>query len=263
MKEAISLATCLAGLRRRFAVEPRLVCFIGGGGKTGLMYLWARCLKAAGYGVITAATTKLAATPQPGVRFLPAPDLDAARRVCSVASESSEIPTLHAGVLAAAGKLAGLPAQWLDELHQEFSRLFFLVEGDGSAGRSLKGHNPYEPVIPSGTELVVPLIGLDAVGQPITAPWVHRPERFCAVTGARPAEPTTTAQLASLLLHPDGYLQKSPSAAAILPVFNKAETAAAWASGLALAQAVLAARRKNLEQVLVGSVKHDRFRVIA
>ena len=241
--------------------RTRLVAFIGGGGKTGLMYLWARCLKAAGFSVITAATTKLSAAPQPGVDFIHTSKLAAARFFCARIPDSKNIPTLYAGLLTEVNKLEGLPPEWLDKLSQEFPETIFLVEADGSAGRSLKGHGPHEPVIPNSAGLVVPIIGLDSHGQTMSEIVVHRPEIFCRITGAKMGDCLTEAHIASVLLNPAGYLAKAPPGAAILPFLNKAETPAAWEVGRALARTLLAAHYAGLDRILLGSIQQNQFEV--
>lgn len=240
-----------------------MIGFIGGGGKTGLMYLWACSLKSAGYPVIVTTTTKLSSNPRADTLYHRAPDLDAARLLCDQSATSGSIPTLYSTLLTNVHKLDGLPTEWLDSLRREFPQLFFLVECDGSAGRSLKGHLPHEPVVPACTDLWVPVFGLDAIGQPVSDLWVHRQDSFCRLTGAKKEERITESHLLSLLLHPGGYLDKAPAKIAILPFLNKAETAAAWESGLNVAQRILAAGHSGLDRVLIGSVQDNQFRVIA
>ena len=41
------------------------------------------------------------------------------------------------------------------------------MEGDGAKGKSFKAPREYEPVIPIETTLVIPVLGVDALGQPL------------------------------------------------------------------------------------------------
>ena len=173
-------------LSRLINNRHKTITLIGGGGKTGLMYLWARSLQAAGYSVVTTTTTKLSARDCPGIEFCTAASLSDAILLLSGEPDPQQIRTIHSGYLPAVDKLAGLPATWIDILSKEYPQTIFLVEGDGSAGHSVKGHLPHEPVIPETSTLLIPVIGLDVLGKPVSAACVHRPEVFCHVTGALP-----------------------------------------------------------------------------
>ena len=69
---------------------------------------------------------------------------------------------------------------------------YMLVEADGSRQMPLKAHAAHEPVIPACAEQVICVAGASGFDRPIRA-CVHRPERFCALTGA--AETDTVAPL--------------------------------------------------------------------
>ena len=239
----------------------RIVTLIGGGGKTSLMYRVARYLQETGCSVITTTTTKLSATARPGVETIPLSSLDDARGLLAKPNTSKLIRTLHA-VRLTANKLAGIPALWIDKLAQEFPQIYFLVEGDGSAGLSLKGHLPHEPVIPDSTTLLIPVIGLDALGKPLSAAHVHRPELFRQITGASQEAKITSIEVLAALLNDSGYLSRSPRGATILPFLNKAETPELWDLGYDLALQLLVSKHPGLEAVLLGSVHHNRFLVL-
>ena len=68
----------------------KIITLIGGGGKTGLMYLWARSLQAAGYSVVTTTTTKLSARDCPGIEFCTASSLSDA--ILLLSGEPAELP---------------------------------------------------------------------------------------------------------------------------------------------------------------------------
>ena len=249
-------------LSRLINSRHKIITLIGGGGKTGLMYLWARSLQAAGYSVVTTTTTKLSARDCPGIEFHTAKSLSDAILLLSGESEPKQIRTIHAGYLSAVDKLAGLPATWIDILSKEYPQTIFLVEGDGSAGHSVKGHLPHEPVIPETSTLLIPVIGLDVLGKPVSAACVHRPEVFCHVTGSAAGQPITSAEIHKVMFSPSGYLSHAPQGISIIPFFNKAENENTWKLGLELAQGFLAANCAGLNQVLVGSVHADRFMVL-
>ena len=64
---------------------------------------------------------------------------------------------------AADGRMTGIPAEWYDAVTADY----ILVEADGSRRLPLKVHRSFEPVIPPGTELVIQMAGLSALGQTV------------------------------------------------------------------------------------------------
>jgi hypothetical protein len=75
-------------------------------------------------------------------------------------------------------KFSGIPAEWLSTACREVDPdLIWLVEADGSAGRPIKAHRAYEPVLPPRPFFLIMVLGLSA----LTLPWteaIHRPEIF-------------------------------------------------------------------------------------
>lgn len=244
---------------RRVARKPQIITLIGGGGKTCLMFLWARCLRELGMSVVTTTTTKLCEETPPGVRIIPVASPAAAQAALLNPCVES-IPLLVGGRLPAENKLAGIPADWLDRLHAEFPATFFLVEGDGSAGRSLKGHLPHEPVIPAATSLLAPVIGLDILGKPLMENHVHRPEVFAGITGLHPGDTIDASAILGVLQNPGGYLAKAPPTAAVIPVLNKVDLLQQPADATALARRILTAALPRVQAVWAGSVRQNLFK---
>ena len=242
----------------------RIISLTGGGGKTSLMYRWAACLKAGGLPVITTTTTKLAASPREDSRFVEVSTLETAmavveKNINTGAQSSCTTITLVSDRPAPTGKVSGIEPQWVDLLAERFPGVFFIVEADGSAGKSLKGYQDYEPVIPARTSLLIPVVGLDALGCPSDSTHVHRPEIFRRIAGLAADELISSATVCTALLHPAGYLRTAPPQAMTLPLLNKAETPQLQQLGQELARCILSARHRQIGAVLVGSVKSNRF----
>lgn len=167
-------------------VRSGVTALIGGGGKTTAMYTLARELRQKG-AVICAATTHIA----------PPDHLPTLYHACE--AEVSEALAVHGciclGTLTEEGKLTApaLPAETLASLAD-----YVLMEADGSRRLPVKAHLSHEPVIPACAGLTVTLAGASGFGRPVREA-VHRPERFCALTGAAAEEPVTAENLARLL----------------------------------------------------------------
>ena len=240
-------------------LPSRIISLTGGGGKTSLMLLWAACLHASGYSVVTTTTTKLADQLYAGCRIAPVATLAAAVSAVAESMGQDQSILLVSNQHTVSGKLSGIASEWIDTLSEQFPDTFFLVEADGSAGRSVKGYQSYEPVIPSRTALLVPVIGLDALGQPLNAEQVHRPELFCRISGSEPDLPISAAAITSALLHADGYLHNAPPLSVVLPLLNKMETRQQYRQCRELAALILAANHRQICGVLAGSVQKDCF----
>ena len=113
-----------------------------------------------------------------------------------------------------------------------------VVEADGSRMLPVKAPGPHEPVIPNGTTLLVPVVGIDALSKPI-AEIAHRPERVCAITGLAPEDSLTPAALAHLITAPEGGLKNAASAGRAAVLINKVESAAERALAREVAEQVL------------------------
>lgn len=72
---------------------------------------------------------------------------------------------------------------------------YVLVEADGSRQLPLKAHDAHEPMIPAVSRQVICVVGASGFGKPIRES-VHRPEQFCALTGAAASDPVTPEQAA-------------------------------------------------------------------
>lgn len=161
-------------LSQAFSVTGGVTAVIGSGGKSSLLRALARELPGT---VILCTTTHI--LPFPGVPLLTAPTPEEVAR----ALERSRVVCL--GTPGPEGKLTApaLPLSLLSGLCDHV-----LVEADGSKRRPLKAHADHEPAVPPERRRVICVAGASGFGQEIAAA-VHRPERFCALTDADPADP--------------------------------------------------------------------------
>jgi len=230
---------------------PELVAFVGGGGKTSLMFALAAALP--GRVVITTTTRIFAAQ----MRLAPA---------AVYADDLTPLGPLLArhGRCLVVGRVIGdkargvdpdLPARLLARPDVDFA----LVEADGARMRPVKAPGDYEPVIPPETTLVVPVAGLDALERLLDAV-AHRPERVRAILAEVPVGEglaadgaLTPAGLARLLTHAQGGLKGVPDGARVVVWLNKVEGADRLEQGRAAARLMLCQPRVG--RVVLGEAR--------
>ena len=227
------------------------VSFVGGGGKTTAMFRLGRELAGLGWRVITTTTTMIAPPElRPGEELVLASDQAQAERQTQLAWDRSKLITLATGRLSAAEKLTGIPPCWVPRLASLADTV--LIEADGARMRPFKAPAAHEPVVPDTTSLLIPVVGIDAVGRLLSEETVHRPELVAELTGTPLGAKVTTDTVTRLLTHPRGGLKNSPANARVLPLINKVAIAATFDEASTIASAVL--RHPAVERVLIGSV---------
>ncbi len=233
-----------------------LVAFVGGGGKSAALARLARELAEAGRTVVAATTTKVYRE-----QFAGLGEVVVCRdyRACLAGLRRA----LASGKVAAAGreiapdrKLVGLPAEWVDELWRTGIADYLLVEADGSRGRSLKAPAEHEPVIPGAATLVVPVVGLDVLGRPLTAEFAHRPEIVARIAEVAPGSPVTPTVAGKVIVHPAGLSKGVPPGARVVPLINKVDGPAEQPAARQLAEVLLPA---GIERVVLASCGGRQF----
>lgn len=245
-------------LFRALRVAPNQnVAFVGGGGKTTAMFGLALELAHQKMRVLVTTTTRIFAAQ---INLAPAhltfnpqqqtvadilPQLDAA-------IEKYNQVLLIGQADAASGKAFGLPPEIIDQLAASGHFDIILNEADGSRMRPFKAPARHEPVIPASTSLVVPVVGLDVVGQPLTDQSTHRPELISRLSDTPLNQPVSVDTVTSVLCHAQGGLKNVPPAAQIIPLLNKAENNTRLAAAQKLAAQLLTC--PQIEAVAIGSV---------
>lgn len=213
------------GLREALAIgDGDVVAFVGAGGKTTAMFLAARELRAAGAAVVVTTTTRiLVPPPDPDLEVVTLADGPGALAAVRAALAHGHVPVV-ARAVTPDGKLAGVTTQRVAELAALPEVTHVLVEADGAARKPFKAPRPDEPVIPAAATLVVVVVGIDALGQPLTDRVAHRPEEVTARTSLAPGELLTASAIARVLLGAGGSTRGSPRGARIVALVNKADT---------------------------------------
>jgi molybdenum cofactor cytidylyltransferase len=154
-------------------------------------------------------------------------------------------------------KWQGLSLSCLDEIKRftQDINAVLLVEADGARGLSLKAPAEHEPVIPDFVDLVVPVVGLDVIGQPLSEEWVHRSEVAGPLMQLDRGERIEAQHVAALLSDAQGGMKGVPSGAVVRGLLNKAESTEGLENGREIAAHLT--HSSGLEAVIVGCAAHD------
>lgn len=207
----------------RLGNAPRLA-LTGAGGKTTALFQLARQFAGP---VLLAASTHLSVEQarQASRHWMVADAGEIHRREAELLQPGS---TLITGPVGADERHYGASPEVLDALFAAAERhhLPLIIEADGSRRRPVKAPADHEPVIPAWVDVVAVVAGLSALGQPLDESWVHRPERFSALSGIDPGKLITVAGLARVLSHLQGGLKGIPSGARRIALLNQVDTPA-------------------------------------
>jgi probable selenium-dependent hydroxylase accessory protein YqeC len=202
--------------------RDELVAFVGAGGKKTAM---ASLVEAGGARGLAVGYTTTTHTPPPAdvPLVLAAPERleeALARAGSPVAFAAERVPDPDR----AERKVRGYDPDVVADLHERGRFDWLLAKADGARRREFKAPGPDEPVVPAAATHVVPVASVRAVGRPLSAPTVHRPERVAAITGAAVGDELTPETVGTVLASTEGGLKGVPADATVTPVVNKADT---------------------------------------
>jgi probable selenium-dependent hydroxylase accessory protein YqeC len=132
---------------------------------------------------------------------------------------------------------------------------YVIVEADGAASRPLKTPNATEPVIPNNTSLVIPVVGVEAIGCPLNDENVFRSDIASRLLGVPLGTIISAELVASLITHPQGIMKGSPSVARVVPFINKMDLDKRLLKGRDLASKILATRHPQINKVVLGQAQ--------
>lgn len=238
-----------------FKLQPHdeLIAFVGGGGKTSLLFALGAALP--GRRILTTTTRIFAAQMNlaPEVIF-------ATEDIEKSEGKIGEALDRH-GTCLVVGAVEGekargvppeLPGQWLARPDVDF----VLVEADGSRMRPIKAPAAHEPVIPPAATLVVPVVGIDALDGRFSE-ITHRPELAAELLQWSVIHDRLSARdVARLVTHAQGGLKGVPDGARVMVFINKVETAVQLTAARQIAQQILQTSR--IDRVIIGAVKTDQ-----
>ena len=221
-------------------VPQGLTAIVGGGGKTTLMYRLAGELSHSGRVIVTTTTHIFSPEGIPVVAGTSAKESETAFRHSSTVC----VGQTEAG----SGKLVAgqISVQALSALSD-----YVLIEADGARRLPLKAPAEHEPVIPEGVKLVIAVAGLDGIGKSV-ADAAFRPERYAELIGKMTSHRIGPADVAAVLVHPNGQRKGLREQTRFAVLLNKADTPDQQADGEAVARLLDASL---VERVLITSLQ--------
>ncbi len=190
------------------AEKGHKISLVGAGGKTTLMFGMADYCAAKGHHVVVGTTTHIWKPEKHILAKTPAAVYDLWNR--------GEVAVI--GKLEPSGKLHGFP-DWYEEIFEKADLV--LVEADGSARRPCKVPAEHEPAIFPGSDIVIGVMGLSALGSPVEEV-VFRTEQAKHLLGKEGEELLREEDMAKILSSEQG-LRKNVASADYYMVLNQWE----------------------------------------
>ncbi len=241
-------------LRQAFDIhQGEVISLVGGGGKTTLMFALAHELEAGGEKVVSTTTTRIFEPSVSETFLIVEPDESRIPERVFAELKTHRHITLASFKLPG-GKLKGISPEMVDRLAELIISPYVIVEADGSARKPLKAPNATEPVTPPSTTLVIPIVGVDALGCRLTQENVFRPETISELTGLPLGGIITADTIATLITHPRGIIKESPIHARIVPLINKTDLAQDPSAVEELADMILGKGHLQIKRVVLGHV---------
>jgi probable selenium-dependent hydroxylase accessory protein YqeC len=237
-------------LEQAFSLRDReIISLVGAGGKTTLLFALADELSIGRKGIIVTTTTKIwEPAPSPSFSLFCSSLFPMVKEW--VTGKLGSVPYL---VVAREklnnGKLRGIPPAWIEELESLPGISFVITEADGAAGRSLKAAREDEPVLPANSSLLVPVVGMDALGCPLDDKHVFRADLAARLLGVNPGIEITEEVIARLLVH---ILRDTPPKARVIPFLNKVDLPGCLEKGKSLARYLLSFKPLGIQRVVLG-----------
>lgn len=243
-------------LKQALGITPgEMVAFTGAGGKTSALFRLGRELAAEGWRVVATTTTRLATA-----------ELALAPRSLAIGSAGGLRPAAISRALTQdkfvfvyrqieGDSVLGLSVESINALADAVDSDVTLIEADNALGRSFKAPFRNEPYIPAGTSLVVPMVGLDVLGQALDDDHVYNALAMVEEFGYIPGERIKAPWIASVLRDELLGLKGTPNHARVVALINKV-SGQGYRRGRARLIAQLILRSKRVRSVAIGEVRN-------
>jgi molybdenum cofactor cytidylyltransferase len=201
-----------------------VIAFVGAGGKTSALFRLASELRAEGWRVIATTTTRVAVHEAQRAPLTIQVTADTVPITIRQALDQHGFVFLYREDDAGRRKIIGLTPNVVSGLVDAVNSDVLLVEADGARRLPFKAPFDHEPVIPSDASLVVPVAGVDALGQPLDDEHIYNAARIRARYGFPEGSPLIPPWMAVTIRDPQLGLRAVPDSARVIPLLNKVAT---------------------------------------
>ena len=245
-------------LTRALGIAPgEIVAFTGAGGKTSALFRLGAELAAAGWRVVGSTTTQISVS-----------ELALAPRSLAIGAGSGLRPAAISRALTQdkfvflyrqiiGERALGLSVESINALADAIDSDITLIEADSAQQRSFKAPFNHEPAIPADTTLVVPMVGLDALGLTLDDDHVYNGAAMIEQFGYIPGERVRAPWIASVMRDEFLGLKGVPENARVIALINKV-SGQGYRRGRARLIAQLMLRSPRIRGVAIGEVKNTQ-----
>lgn len=204
--------------------DKEMICFVGAGGKSSLMLELARECAGKGARVLVTTSTKMFDWQLKSCSSKIILQSDPKELLTALKKSLSSINLIAAGgELTVDKKVTGLSQECLNLIYRSDLFDYVLVEADGARGKPLKAPAGNEPVLPSLATTVLPVVGIDILGCPLTEEYVHRHHLVAEITGPGAGTTVTEATVLAIVRRYAYLTGKISAGIQLVPVLNKAD----------------------------------------
>ncbi len=213
-----------------------IVVFVGGGGKTSLMWHLAEELVKKNRKVLVTTTTHILPPQEKNIALCITDELDKGITAIQKKLKNGQILTLGTGYQGE--KMVGVPVDWINALSDYAD--YILIEGDGAKRLPFKAPAEHEPVIPKEATTVVSVVGMDVLGKPLSDENVFRGELVSRISGTPLGEAVSVDTIASVVVSSEGSRKNVPPHARWVVCLNKVDNLERLQSADLVAKYILA-----------------------
>lgn len=231
-----------------FDASDGVVCLVGAGGKKTTMYALARAHRG-----------RIALSSTSHMYVYDENEVD-----CVVRAEDGVFEDAPGRVVAFAGKtdtpsrVGGLSSDQIQKLWGTGNFDLFLIKADGARARWVKAPELYEPIVPTYTNTVIPVVSARVVGRRLEDGIAHRPDRVADLMGISTRTVIAPEHLARLLASPAGSLKGVGDAAVVVPLINMVDDDALYRSARIVALEALS-KTVRFSRVVLACMKKCRI----
>lgn len=236
--------------------KKEMICIVGAGGKTSVLFCLAGELSAEGKNILVTTTTAIYY-----------PQKEQYDQIIISEEESVDLfdnisrigVTVFGRSVTSEGKLLGATPEFLNAIYSKNTFDYIIIEGDGSKTRPIKAPAEYEPVIPSHTTKLLGIIGLDCIDKEVSREYVHRPDIFCSILGCKEGDIIDAETASRLITHEKGLFKGAPAFAEKYLILNKADGKKEMQDACDIAQKLLDSGYE-LEAIVISNMNNSSFR---